>query len=280
MAEFQEQSRVKLTPAELQASDSDLLEMELNYRPRRSTALNPDRRLFKTNPPGYNVLIGLGAFFALGGFTASALISLLLLGRGGPQQAAATAIGLGVALWAGLSLPTRVWRAMGAGPRSLLRVPGYLGPGCILVVAMLAFTAVVRVSAAMFAPKPALVANPASRPTAAPEAPPAPARWSGDNWQILRSPNQQPLRLTLAQARNRCKALGPDWRLPTRADNARIREVLTHADFQWLTFHLDEPSVMTGYYYFAARAGWCLRGNLKEDKELRCVLCFKEASPP
>jgi hypothetical protein len=277
VSDFEQQSRVKLTPAEQQASDSDLLEMELNYRPRRSTALNPDRRLFKTNPPGYNVLMGLGAFSVLGGFTLSALLTLVVLGQGGPQQAAALAVGLGVGLWAGLALPSRLWRSIGAGPRSLLRIPGYLGSGFILVLTMVAFAAVVRLSVALVA-APKAPATPSA--TSTPSAPPAPARWSGNNWQILRSADKQPLRLTLAQARNRCKALGPGWRLPTRADNSLVRQSITHSDYQMLTFHLDEPSVLTGYYDFAPQGiGWCLHADLEESKELRNVLCLKDPVP-
>ncbi len=62
-------------------SDQAQLESELNYSPPQN-----DKRFFKTHPPGYNVMSGLGAFFGLIGFLLGLLGTVSMLGGGGISE--------------------------------------------------------------------------------------------------------------------------------------------------------------------------------------------------
>ena len=110
------------------ASDQQQLETELNYKP-----VQHDTRFFKTHPPGYNVMIGLGAFFGLVGFLLGSVVTVSVLGRGGVGEIAGCLVGLVVAFTLGWTLPRAFWRGIGPHGRAVLRVPGHLGAWAILV---------------------------------------------------------------------------------------------------------------------------------------------------
>ncbi len=236
-------------------SDSEQLERELNYKPPQR-----DTRFFKTHPPGYNVINGMGAFFGLSGFLLGLLATVTLLGRGGFAEVLGFIVGLIFAAIFGWKLPRAIWRGIGPSGRSVLRVFGYLGSGGTLIFCFLAAALLVGGLKGVIGSTPTaenaemLMQTPAQTvtqtPTIVEEAP-----LSGADWQVLVGADGKPLKLTLAEARARCKAMGNDWRLPRLNDMAMVDSKVKNPAWTTCVLHFD--------------SGKNLHGKLEFDKNLK-----------
>ncbi len=264
-------------------SDDDLLQRELNYR-----APVRDRRFFKTNPPGYNLLIGLGAVFALGGFVLGAGMTAVLFGTGGQGVPAlmASGVGLVVALVLGLTLPPKVWVAIGPTGRSILRPIGYLGAWPVLVAALLGLSLVAGTIQAIQS------GVPMSKLVSGVRADLSEGPVRGDDWQVLsqlQDGKQVPLKMTLAEARTACAALGKEWRLPGSQDVDFIRERLQGYRWSRYQFHVEaDPNSKDGkrsLHLDKSKNGWRVvmdnvsvrpMGEVSHEKPVvRSVLCLR-----
>jgi hypothetical protein len=264
-------------------SDDDQLERELNYMAPRH-----DRRFFKTNPSGYNLMIGMGAVFALGGFGLGGVLTLVLLGNG-PQGApalVATLVGLVVALGMGLALPRKLWVAIGPTGRTLLRPLGYLGAFPVIVAALLGLSLLASGIRAVQSGVPVSKLFSGLRETLAE----GPLR--GEDWQVLsrlQGRQEVPQSMTLAEARKACAALGKGWRLPLPEDADFVRQRVTGYRWARCQFHVEnDPSSKdkdrTGYLG-QSKQGWRVvmdsvpvlpMGEVRHEEPVRRqVLCIR-----
>lgn len=242
--DFHEQSRVPLSAKEQKASDREELERELNYK-----APYRDRRFFKTRPPGYNVMVALGAFFALLGFLLGGISTLAVLGGGKLSEFLACIVGFVLAAILGYKLPRIIWRGIGPTGRGVLRVFGYLGAGPILIVCFLSAALLVNGLKATLGQLRSSDPTPMETSQEPPVVEVGPL--SGADWQFLVDADKKPLTLTLAEAHTRCKALGEGWRLPRLQDQALINSKVTNPHWQSCAFHFDNGEDFHGFFDFS-----------------------------
>jgi hypothetical protein len=266
--EFHNKARVPLTEKENNASDRDLLERELNYK-----APYNDRRFFKTRPPGYNVMTGLGSFFALTGFLLGAVSTIALLGRGVITEFVGCVVGLSAAAILGYKLPKMIWRGIGPNLRGPLRLFGYLGSGPILILCVLAFALPFGAFKGVLGKLPSSEPTPAeiSKGPAAVEVGPL----SGPDWQVLVDAENKPLVVSLAEAHTLCQKLGEGWRLPRLNDQAFINSTVTNPTWQTCVFHFDNGEEFHGFFDFPESVNtWCPHATMEDLP--RQVLCLRK----
>ena len=205
-------------------NDDEELERELNY-----VKPEDDRRFFKTNPPGYNVLIGLGAIFALIGFVIGGIFTSATLGKEGLSPFIAIGIGLASAAFLGLTIPPVLWRGIGPTGRMFFRPFGYLGAGPVLVIIVLGFSLMVAAGKMLTSGIPL-----SQLATGGP--------LQGADWQVLSSPHKdkpEAKTMSLAEAKLKCSTLGKGWRLPTAADTDFVNERVKAYQWRRCRFFLD-----------------------------------------
>ncbi len=242
------------------AVDAAELDREINYRqPYRDT------RFFKLNPPGHNVMVGMGAACALAGFAFGGGVAMAVFGTSGLGPPLGFITGSILALVLGLWLPETIWLGIGPGVRAVIRPIGYLGAWPFIVGPLLALgflTGTVKVI--IHGPPPARGHSAVS--------------YQGDRWRIITDVyrgREKPVTMTIREARVACAAIGGGWRLPTAADASRVNARLTGRTLDHCRFHLDrEATPGLRYLGYARGIGWRVESSAVATP--RQVLCIRD----
>lgn len=215
--------------------DGDVVEQELNYRPPHR-----DTRFFKTNPAGYNIVIALGAFFALSGWVLTVMVMQFFVDLRGLASAFVFFVALIVGLGMGFTLPNLIWRGIGPLGRRILRPIGIFGAFPVLILCFLLFSMFAGVLRIVLPVNPAATKTPAQGAPAQ-AATSEPVVWEGKDWKVLLDAKGKPRDEYRNDARAACAAVGRGWRLPTASDTIFVRQRMTMQNMRMCMFHAEGP---------------------------------------